>query len=72
MFELLISSERTNKHGRIEITYLINPDFKEFIKNKFSLRRWNNKKFDSFMKEEVFKNIQKEKIGDLYFKGKIV
>ena len=72
MISLEIFSERKVKSGKTEVTYLICPDFKEFIKKKFSLKRWNNKKFDLFMKEKVFKDLEKEKVDALYFKGKIV
>ena len=71
MISLEIFSERKVKSGKTEVTYLICPDFKEFIKEKFSLKRWNNKKFDLFMKEKVF-NLEKEVSAKLYFKGKIV
>ena len=72
MFELEIFSEEKKDSGVTEITYLITPAFKKFIKNRFSLQRWNNRKFDSFMKGEIFAELQEEKIKLLYFKGKIV
>ena len=58
-FQLKISSIKQRDDGDYEITFDLQEDFVSWFKKTQGLKKWSQKRFNKFMKEEIEKTVKK-------------